>query len=249
MTTPREEPLIPKVGLLMAAIYKKELRVLFFSPMASVFLAAFLFLGGIFFYLGVAMTGEASLRPMMSNLGITLVFCLPMVTMRSFADEARTGTLELLMTAPIPLWVLVVAKWLAVMTLCAVLVLLTGAYGVVLVVYGDPDLGVLLTSYLGLLICCGGFSAAGLFASSLTRDPMVAGVSGVLILLPFWLASVSRGVLPDWAEPVIANLSFLDHLRSFAVGVIDTGDLVWFASFIGLFLFLTWRALESRRWR
>lgn len=231
------------------AIFKKEMRVFFLSPAAYAFVAVALFLGGIFFYMGIALSGEASLRPMMSNLGVTLIFCLPLVTMRQLAEETRAGTLELLLTSPIPIGALIFGKWLAAMALCAVLLVSTAPYPAILYVLGDPDLGVLFTSYLGLFACCAAFTAAGLFASSLTRDQMVAGVGGVLLVLPFWLVSAIRDVLPEGAQLAADRLSFLAHLRSFAGGVIDTGDIAWFAGFTFVFLFLTWRSLESRRWR
>ncbi len=231
------------------AVLRKELKIFFLTPMAYVFLAAFLFLGGLFFYLGIVLTGEASLRAMMSNLAVVLLFCLPMVTMRQFAEEMRAGTLELLMTSPVPLGALILGKWGAVLTLCGVLLALTGVYPVVLFVYGDPDPGVLFTSYVGLFACCAAFAAAGLFTSTLTRDPMVAGVGCILLLLPFWLASVGLDMLPPALRPLLERLSFLEHLRGFARGVIDSGDVAWFVAFSAVFLFLTWRSLESRRWR
>lgn len=239
----------PSVVAATCSISRKEIWVLFLSPLAWVFLASFLFLAGVFFYLGIVMSGEASLRSMLANLAVTLLFCLPMVTMRSLALERRAGTLELLLTAPVPLGSLIVGKWLAVMALCVVLLGLTAPFPVVLAQFGDPDPGVLVTSYLGLLACCGAFSAAGLFASSLTRDQMVAGVGAVLLLLPSWLASVARDLVPVDARPLLDRISFVEHLRSFAQGVLDTGDIAWFVGITTLFLFLTWRSLESRRWR
>lgn len=231
------------------AVLKNELRVFFLSPAAWVFLAAFLFIAGLFFTVSVAQTGEASLRGALPNLGVTLVFTLPLVTMRQLAEETRAGTLELLLTAPVPLGALLVGKWLAAVALCAVLLLLTFPFPLVLALFGDPDPGVLATSYLGLFLCCCAFSAAGLFASSLTRDPMVAGVLGVLLLLPSWLASAARELLPPTLAPVLDRISFVEHLRSFAQGVLDTGDLAWFFGLTFAFLFLCWRSLESRRWR
>lgn len=230
------------------AVFRKELRVLFLSPLAWVFLAAFLFIGGMFFTLGIAMSGEASLRGVLANLGITLIFCLPLVTMRQLAEELGSGTLELLLTSPVPLGALILGKWAAACALCGVLLACTLPYAGVLLLFGDPDPGVLLTSYLGLAACCGAFSAAGLFASSLTRDQMVAGVGGVLVLLPFWLAGSAGQLLPASLAPIADRLSFIEHLRSFARGVLDSGDLVWFGGFTFVFLFLTWRVLESRRW-
>ncbi len=233
----------------MFAVFRKDVRVLFLSPMAYVFLGAVLFLAGLFFYLGIVLTGEASMRSMMGNLAVTLLFCLPMVTMRQLAEETRAGTLELLLTSPVPLGALILGKWLAVLALCAVLLVLTSAYPMVLFAYGDPDPGALFTSYLGLFLCCAAFSAAGLFTSSLTRDQMVGGVGGILVLLPFWLVGQAKTMLPDSVSPYLDRLSLLEHLRSFARGVVDTGDLAWFAGFTFVFLFLTWRSLESRRWR
>ncbi|MFK7929498.1 MAG: ABC transporter permease [Myxococcota bacterium] len=231
------------------AIARKELRVLFLSPLAWVFLGAFLFLGGVFFHLGLAVSGEASLRPLLGNLAVVLLFCLPLVTMRQLAEETRIGTLELLMTAPVPLWALICGKWLATMALCSVLLLLTGMYPVILWMYGEPDPGALLTSYVGLLALCAAYAAAGLFVSSVSKDQMVAGVGTVLLLLPFWLADSAQALLPEWMAPVLQRISVIEHLRGFARGVIDTADIVYFGGFVVLFLFLTWRSLESRRWR
>ena len=229
------------------ALYKKDVRIFFFSPMAGVFFSAMLVLSGAFFYLGVGLTGEASLRSMVANLGVAMLFALPLVTMRSIADEERMGTLELLLTTPISLPILVFAKWLAAFTLSAMMLLLVSLYAAVLVWFGEPDVGILLTTFLGLLLVSGAFCAAGLFASSLTSDPTVAAVGGVLVLLPFWLATTAATIFPEWV--FLSQFGFIAHLRSFAVGVVDSADVLWFFGFTGVFLFLTWRSLDSRRWR
>ena len=230
------------------AILKKELRVLFLTPVAWIFLAAALFLGGIFFVVGITTVGEASLRSTLPNLAVVLLFLLPLVTMRQLAEEERAGTLELVMTTPVPLSALILGKWLAVLGLVATFLVGTLPWVAVLALGGDPDSGVLVTSYLGLLACAGAFAAAGLFASSLTRDPMLAGVLGVLFLLPSWLADASRDLAPVGLQPVLDRLSLVAHLRSFAIGVLDSADVVWFTGFIAIFLSLTWRSLEARRW-
>jgi ABC-2 type transport system permease protein len=240
---------IPSFLAACLAVARKDLRVLFLSPLAWVFLAAFLFLGGMFFHVGLASSGEASMRPVLGNLAVVLLFCLPLVTMRSFAEETRAGTLELLFTAPVPLGALLVGKWLAILGLCGVLLAATFLYPLILWLYGEPDVGALFTSYLGLGLLCAAFSAAGLFVSSTTKDQMVAGVGTVLLLLPFWLADAAREVLPVWLTPVLDRLSVVEHLRGFSRGILDTGDLAWFGGFVFLFLFLAWRSLESRRWR
>jgi len=232
------------------AIFKKELRIYFVSPLAYVFLGVFLFLAGLFFYLGVTMTGEASLRVMLGNLSITLLFLLPLLTMRHFAEERRAATFELMMTAPVPLWALLLGKWAASVFLCVLLLAGTALFPMLLAYYGDPDWGAMATSYLGLLLCCMAFVSAGLFSSSLTDEPVAAGLGGVLILLPFWLAGTAADLVKaEWLREAMRDLAFLSHLESFTRGVIDTADLAWFVLFIFGFLFLTWRSVESRRWR
>ncbi len=232
-----------------AAVLRKELRVLFASPLAWVFLSASLLLAGLLFHLALATTGEASMRPMWPNLAVTLVFCLPLVTMRTFSEETRAGTLELLLTAPVPLGSLVVGKWLAVWALCGVLLALTAPMPAVLFLFGDPDPAALATGYLGMLACCGAFAAVGLFVSSLTSDQMVAGVGTVLLLLPSWLAGVAVPLAPEAWRPALAAVSLTEHLSSFARGALDSADLAWFTGVTAWFLFLCWRSLESRRWR
>jgi ABC-2 type transport system permease protein len=232
------------------AIFKKELRIYFVSPLAYVFLGVFLLLAGLFFYLGVVQTGEASLRVMQGNLSISLLFLLPMLTMRHFAEERRAGTFEFMMTAPVPLWSLLAGKWAASFALCVMLLAGTALFPAILAYYGDPDWGVVATSYLGLLFCCGAFVAAGLFTSSLTDEPVAAGLSGVIVLLPFWISGTAAEMV-DWEQgrEVLRHLSFLTHLEPFTRGVIDSAHVLWFVLFTFLFLFLTWRSVESRRWR
>jgi len=232
------------------AIYRKELRVYFVSPLAYVFLVAFLFLAGLFFYLDISANGEASLRGMHGNLSVMLLFLLPLLTMRHFADERQSGTFELMMTAPVPLWSLLVGKWAATVTLCIILLIGTGLFAGILAYYGEPDWGVILTSYLGLLLCCMAFVAGGLFASSLTDEPVAAGLGGVLILMPFWLAGQGADMVSgETARIVLREVAVRTHVEPFSRGVIDTAHLAWFALFTFAFLFLTWRSVESRRWR
>ncbi len=232
------------------AIFKKEMRVYFVSPLAYVFLGVFLFLAGLFFYLGVIQTGEASLRVMLGNLSVTLLFLLPLLTMRHFAEEQRGGTFEFLMTAPVPLWALLAGKWLASFVLCLVLLAGTGIFPLVLAYYGDPDWGVIFTSYLGLALACGAFVAAGIFTSSLTDEPVAAGLGGVLVLLPFWMSGTAADMVPyEGVSAVLRHISFLTHVEPFSRGVIDSADVIWFVLFTFAFLFLTWRSVESRRWR
>jgi ABC-2 type transport system permease protein len=230
-------------------ILKKELRVYFVSPLAYVFLAVFLLISGMFFYLGIALTGEASLRVMLGNLAVALIFILPMLTMRQFAEEQRSGTFELLMTSPISMSSLIVGKWLASLVMCSLMLLGTLVFPAILAYYGDPDWGVVATSYLGLFLVCAAFTAAGLFASSLTNDQVAAGMGGIILLLPFWVIGSAGAIVGERLQGILDHLALLPHLRSFTKGILDSADVAYFVGFAFVFLFLTYRTLESRRWR
>jgi len=234
---------------LVWTLFKKEMRIYAVSPLSYVFFAVYLFLAGLFFYLGVSLTGEASLRVVLGNLAIAQLFVLPMLTMRHFAEERRQGTLEMLLTAPVPLGSLVLSKWLASFALTLAMLAGTLVFPAVLAYYGDPDWGVMATSYLGLVGVSAAFCAAGLFSSSLTDDQVAAGLVGIVLLLPLWLVGQAEVLLPEgwgaWAKP----LSLLAHLDSFNRGVLDSADIFYFLALTFVFLFLTFRSLEARRWR
>ncbi|MEC7986398.1 MAG: ABC transporter permease subunit [Myxococcota bacterium] len=234
----------------MWAIFKKEMRVYFVSPLAYAFLTVFFFLAGLFFYLGLTTTAEPNLRVMSANLSISLLFLLPLLTMRHFAEERRSGSFELLMTAPIPLWSLILGKWLSSLALCVILLLGTLLFPIILEYFGNPDWGVIGSTYLGLFLCCAAFESAGLLSSSQSDEPVAGGLGGVLILFPFWLAGPSSEFVEQpLLKKILQEASFLTHLDAFSKGLIDSADCIWFVLFCFGFLFLTWRSIESRRWR
>ncbi len=233
----------------VTTIWKKELRIYAVNPTAYAFLAVFLFLAGLFFYLGVTLTGEASLRVLSSNLAIAELFILPMLTMRHFAEERRQGTLEMLLTAPISPFSLVIGKWLASVTLCGLMFVGTGVLPIILAYYGDPDWGVVFSTYVGLLLVAGAFCAAGLFTSTLLDDQLAAGLLGILVLLPFWLISRAEALVGDDLALKLQPFGVLNHLEAFGRGIIDSADVYYFTAMTFTFLFLTYRSLESRRWR
>jgi ABC-2 type transport system permease protein len=231
------------------AIWRKELAIYAATPLAYVLAAVTLSLAGLFFWLGVALTGEASLRVMVSDLAVAQLFLLPMLTMRSFAEERRQGTLELLLTCPVAPGAIVAGKWLAAVTLCAAVLAATGVFPIVLALHGDPDWGIVATSYLGLACVSGAFCAAGLFASTLSDDHVAAGLLGVVMLLPLWLVGGAELVLPRaWAE-TLAPFGLVGHLQSFGHGVLDTADIGYFVTLGAAFLVLATHRLETRRWR
>jgi ABC-2 type transport system permease protein len=249
-------------------IYKKELRLYFTSPVAYVILAMFLLIAGYFFYSIFAFYTRASmqmqmnpqmgrdlnvtdsvLRPLFSNLSVILLLLMPLVTMRLFSEERRSGTIELLLTYPVRDGAVLIGKYLAALTLYAVMIGGTLLYPALLLVFkARPEWGPLATGYLGLLLMGAMFLAVGLFASSLTENQIIAAIVTFGVLLMFWIIGWTAEFASGPLGTVLTHLSILEHNDTFAKGVLDTKDVIYYVDFTGLALFLTSRSLEARRW-
>lgn len=248
-------------------ICRKELGSYFVSPIAWLLLAMFAIIFGFFFwnilgyfiFMGMEsqMRGqmlpmnlnEEVIRPLISNASVIGLFFIPMITMRLFAEEKRTGTIELLATSPIRDGEIIFGKWLASLMLYACMLLLTALNLIWLFKYGNPDWKPLAIAYLGLLLQAGALLAIGTFISTLTRNQIIAGAATFGVCLLLWVLEwVSGYESAAWAR-VLAYLSVLTHFDSFAKGLLSTKDVVYYVTAIFLGLFLTARSLESLRWR
>lgn len=250
-------------------IIGKELRSYFVSPVAYVVLTGFLLLGGWFFFNLLShfnlllslytqfQAGTAEqlnlndfvIAPLMNNLSIILVILIPMITMRTFAEEKKGGTYELLLTSPLRTTEIVLGKFLASFVFIGLLIGLTAIYPALLMVFGNPEVRVMATGYLGLLLMATSFVAVGLFTSSVTENQIIAAVSGLVVMLLLYIIGWPAQNAGDVLGPILTYLSITDHFAELVKGVIDTRALVYFASLIGLALFLTMRSVESLRWR
>lgn len=250
------------------AIAGKDLRSYFTSPIAYVVLTGFLLLGGWFFFNLLANFNQMLMAyssapelaetlnlndwvvaPLLHNLAVVLVILVPMITMRSFAEEKKSGTYELLMTSPITVTEIVAGKFLGGLVFISLMVLLTGLYPLILIWFGDPEIGIVLSGLLGLLLLGASFVAIGLFTSSLTDNQIIAAVSCLVTLLLLYIISWPAQSAGEVLGPVLRYLSLTEHFGELVKGVIDTRDLVYFATVIVLALFLTLRSVESLRWR
>jgi ABC-2 type transport system permease protein len=248
-------------------ICQKELHSYFVSPVAYLLLTMFAVIFGFFFWNSVAIFNQASLqaqmsgqampmsvnewiiRPLLSNVSVVGLFFIPMMTMRLFAEEKRTGTIELLATSPVRDTEIVIGKWLAAVLLYAVLLLFTAINFSFLFRYGNPDWKPLAIGYLGLLLQASGLLALGTFISTLTKNQIIAGAATFGVCLLLWVLEWPSGSeTATWAK-VMAYCSVITHFDSFSKGVLDTKDAVYYLSVIFLGLFLTSRSLESLRWR
>lgn len=231
------------------AIARRELYAYLSSAIAYLVAAAFLFLCGIFFVGGVTQWRDATLQPLFGSLSIVLIFVAPVLTMRLISREHDQGTMELLLTAPVRSWEVVTGKFLASFLFYLGLLLLTAPYPLILLLYGNPDMGAIGAAYLGAILLGAALLALGVFTSSLTRSQVVAAVLGIVASVSLWLMDVFSALLDNQAREVISYLTPSGHYYNFMEGLIDTRDLVYYASAVVVFLFLTSQVVESRRWR
>src|SRR6202049_2848810 len=248
-------------------IARKELRSYFASPIAYLLFRSFSLIFGFFFWNSLGyfvlmgmesqMRGqmmpmnlnEMIIRPTLSNVGVIGLFFIPMITMRLFAEEKRSGTIELLATSPVRDIEVILGKWLAAMMLYACLLLFTALNFAFLFHYGKPDWKPLAVGYLGLLLQAGTLLALGTFISTLTKNQIIAGAATFGVCLLLWVLEWTSGYeSATWAQ-VLPYLSVITHFESFAKGVIQAKDVIFYLSGIFLGLFFTARSMESMRWR
>lgn len=248
-------------------IYRKELKSYFASPIAYLLMAVFALIFGYFFYVATAIfvsrgmesqmmgrgfpmdVNEWVIRPLMMNVSVIGLFMIPMITMRLFAEEKRSGTIELLMTSPVRDTEIILGKWLAALTLYASILGLSMINVAVLFLYGKPDWKPILVGYLGLLLQGGCLLAVGTFISTLTRNQIIAAGATFAACLLLWILDwVSAYETAAWAK-VLSYMSVVTHFESFSKGVLDTKDVIFYLSVMFLGLFLTARSMESLRWR
>lgn len=230
------------------AVCRKELISFFASPIAYIVGAVFLLFSGYFFTFLAVRVQEAHLRYLFQNMSIILLLVCPLITMRLFAEEMKMGTFELLMTSPIRLSELVLGKFLGALLFFLVLVAVMLQYAGFLFAFGEPDKWPLLTAYVGFILMGASFLAVGVFASSLTDNQIVACIIALGILLGIWIVGWLGDVVPGAGGRFLESLSLINRQENFLKGILDTGDVLYYLSATGLFLFLTVRSLDWRRW-
>jgi len=248
----------------------KELRSYFSSPVAYVLIAAFLALGGYFFFalltafnqtlqiysmmrnpemLSRFNLNQMVVVPLLHNMSVLLIFIVPAITMRMFPEEKRSGTYELLLTSPVRVSEIVLGKFLGGLALVLLMVALSGLFGVLLAVYGNPEGPMMLAGYLGLALMATVFLAIGTLISSFTDNVVIGYVGALFALLVLytigWLGETVQGA----AGGIVRYVSITDHFSELTKGIVDTKDLVYFATLLAVGLFLTQRSVESVRWR
>ncbi len=229
-------------------IYRRELQSYFNSPVAYVVIIVFLAIVGWFFTSNLFLVNVASLRVMFDLVPLIFLFFVPAITMRLIAEEKKSGTLELLTTKPVKDVEIVLGKFFAAWTLLAVAMAPTLLYLLTLMLLGNPDLGPVIAGYLGLLLMGGVFVALGVFASSLTENQIVAFLISFVLVLALYLADKVLMYMPESLASTIEFLAIDYHFSNIARGVIDSRNVIYFASLIGFSLLLATASLERRKW-
>ncbi|MDH3417893.1 MAG: ABC-2 transporter permease [Gammaproteobacteria bacterium] len=237
------------------AVMRRELKSYFLTPVAYVFIVIFLILSNTFtFYLGnFYERGQADLMPFFNFHPWLYLFLVPALSMRLWAEERKSGSIELLMTLPIELWQAVLGKYLAAWLFTALALALTFPIWITVNYLGDPDNGVILAAYVGSLLMAGGFLAVGSCISAATKNQVIAFILSVVACFVLLLAGFSMvlDLFSAWAPQAlvdtVASLSFLTHFASISKGVIDLRDLVYFALLIGVMLYANAIVLELKK--
>ncbi|MEO6214249.1 MAG: ABC transporter permease subunit [Vicinamibacterales bacterium] len=249
----------------MLAIADKELRSYFASPIGYVLVGFFALLFGWFFYVylgffirsseqmqmggGTPNVNQDMISGLLQNAAVIILFALPMITMRTYSEEKRSGTIELLLTSPVTDMQIIMGKFLGAMGLYASMLAVTLLYIAILFLLGRPEWRPIAAGYLGLLLMGGCFISVGLLISSLTKNQIVAGFMTFVVFLMLWVVNwIGESSSPTTRE-IVNYLSVTEHLNDFVRGVLDTKHIVYYLSFITFGLFLTAKSVDSERWR
>ncbi|MCS7298721.1 MAG: ABC transporter permease [Spirochaetia bacterium] len=231
-------------------VFKKELTVYFTTPVAYISMLGFLAISGYLFHFYISYTRISDMSRVLSNMIIAGMLISPLLTMRLLSEEKKVGTYELLRTSPLKTYQIVIGKYLASLVIFLSGLLLTLMYVVIMLVYGKPDIGTIVSGYIGFTLTMSAFLSIGLLASSMSQNQMVSGIIGFALLFLLWFIDVLSGIVADdTISSILTEISFLNHYTNFLTGVIDIKDIAFFVFWIILSLTLTTKIVDLRAWR
>lgn len=230
----------------MYAIFKRELKSYFFSPIAYVILGLFFVFTSILFMLGNLYSLSADLSGVISTMGFLLIFFVPIITMRSLAEDRKNGTEVLLATSPVTLTSRIVGKYLAAFTVLMSLTVMSMLYPLILSIFGKLSFSLLFSQYVGFILLGMAFVSIGIFASSLTENQIIAAVLGVVMLFVIWLLDALSVSIGGWIGKVMQWISLTTRYQDFNYGDLKLANIFYFISFTVTFVFLTIRVIDRK---
>lgn len=233
----------------MTAIFKREMGAYFSSAIAYVVMAVYFFFSGLFFNFYCFSSNSTNLSYVFANMFYIIMFIIPVITMKTFAEEKRQKTDQALLTAPTSLTEIVLGKFLGAFTLYGICCCIFLVYGVVISFFAKPQWSVILCTFLGILLLGASLIAINVFISVLTESMVVAAVLGmgvglIISMMSYFISMISV----EWISDILQKINFLNYYQNFTYGILSVVDVVFFLSVTAMFLFFTVRVLEKRRW-
>lgn len=233
----------------MSAIFKRDLRAYFKSPLGYVYLAAFILVLNIYFYMMNVVIGSCNLENIFSFIVTMCVFLIPILTMRTFSEDYKQKTDQLLLTAPVRLSGIVLGKFFAALVVFLLGILITLVYVLIVATWGELEFATVLGNYIAICATAMAFIAIGVFISSLTQNQLVACIATIAVFLGLYLMNATYSYVKyTWAKNLIYYFSLFRRYTDFTQGIFSFADLIFYLSVAGVFIFLTVRMLERKRW-
>ncbi|MGI6316551.1 MAG: ABC transporter permease [Christensenellales bacterium] len=233
----------------MYAVWKREMLAYFLSPIAYVIIGVFMAVAGLFFTTTNLLSQSAEFNATLSNITFIFILIVPVITMRLLSEERKNKTDQLLLTAPVSLTRIIMGKYLAALTVFAITLVFSFVYPLCLAIKGSPAFGEIFAGYVGFFLLGAALISLGLFMSSITENQVTAAIASFGTILLLWLInSITNSLDSQWLVTVLNWLSVYDRYTEFTAGLIGLAPIIYYISFSGVFIFLTIRAVEKRRW-
>ncbi|MBD9097618.1 MAG: ABC transporter [Ruminococcaceae bacterium] len=233
----------------MSAVFKREFKAYFTSPIGWIYLAVFFFFAGFYYYAGTVVSATATITPVFNAMQTIVMFLIPILTMRLFSEDKKQKTDQLLLTAPVGLTGAIFGKLLAAYAVYCIGFSVTLIYAFVTESFGAIEWSVFFSNFVGILLLGLALISIGAFISSLTENQVIAAIGGFGVMIGLTLVDVLASVVPwEWLSTLIKKISFNTRFSDFSQGILNFADIIFFLSVFAVFVFLTVRVFEKKRW-
>lgn len=235
----------------MLAVFKRELKGYFYSPIAYIFMGFFLLITGLFFYAYNIGPAQANYNSMLANLTFLFMLTVPILTMRSLSEERKNKTDQLLLTSPASVTSIILGKFFAAVAVFLLTLVVSFVYPITLFIYGNPSLAEILTGYIGFFLMGAALISVGIFISALCENQVTSAIVTLVVLLAMFIGAASiiqQLISVQWINSVLSWFSVYDRFTNFSQGLLSLPEIFYYISFAAVFVFLTIRTVERRRW-